>query len=672
MQVTRRSSRQLVGALLLFFCYLCWPRVSPAQSRRLQRLWAELARQSPPGLARERALWALAWEKELPIARQDSLATAATRLAAQLRDSTGLLAGRVADARHLLAGGQQRAAQRQLLPVLAAARRRHDAWLEIITLLTLGRSYWNTAEHARAMPYWQQAWVAAQHQPDLYWRARTAVQQGNSETNGAPGMTWFFRGLQLATQADCQTCQADALGNIGYNYLLLDELPLAAHFAQRELRLRQQIRDRPGEQRTLSLLAELHLKRRQFAAVAADLRRAGALATTAADSLWVLMDGADAAAQQGQTVLARQQAHRGLRLAQRLGSRDALANLEATLANTFLRQGQLDSALWYGRRAYARRQRGAERQVLATTCQVLAQAYAARQDFGQAYLFLGRAQAYRDTLSNDKIRAQAAQARYSYELEKQQRQIAQLERDRALGRLQHQQQLVLGGLGGLLLLAAGGGVLWAVRRRQHRRVAALREQIAADLHDEVGGLLTQLALEGATLRQTQPTTPTQARHLDRVAEVSQQAARQLRDVVWSIDTRHDSLAALLDHLRDYLHELLGTTDLEAEFAADPDLAARPLPLPVRDALYFVFKEALHNVLKHADARQVRAQLRLAGSTQLELTIDDDGRGLPPATLDLPTRGLGNMRRRAQAAGGQLVLGPSALGGLRVQLRLPLR
>jgi len=154
MRIARRSKWGPVGSLLLLFLAFYFPRISSAQSRRLLRLQAELARQSQPSQARERALWALAWEKKVPPARQDSLAAAATRLAAQLGDSTGLLVSRVAAARQQLAAGQRTTAQATLEPVLAAARRRGEAWPELLALIQLGRSYWATAAHPRALACW--------------------------------------------------------------------------------------------------------------------------------------------------------------------------------------------------------------------------------------------------------------------------------------------------------------------------------------------------------------------------------------------------------------------------------------------------------------------------------------------------------------------------------------
>ena len=652
-----------------------WPGPAGAQSRRLQRLRAQVARHPTPGLARERALWALAWDNELPAPTQDSLAALGGALAQRLPDPAGQLTARVFALHRLALAGRYQPAQAGLTAALPEARRLGDQRLEIQILFDLGRNQWGTSTHPQALGYWQRAWALAQRQPDVVLRSRSARLLGSFYNDYAQALEWLFRSLKLAEQADYEAGQAEALSNIAYNYAELNDLARSQAYYQRALRLNQQIRSQPGLRRVLISLGYQRFLQGQYAAAIADFQQAARYAPPPTDQMNIAACLADAYERQGNFPQATAHAYRALALARQLANAGAITTVYATLAQTFLHAGQLDSALHYGHRAYARRPAKSMQPLARDVCRVLAQAYARRGDFARAYQFQGRYLAYNDTLTNERIRNGANQAQFTYQLEKKQARIALLERDRELARLRRQRELALGILAGLLLLGTAGAGVAAYRRRQSRRVAALREQIAADLHDEVGGLLTQISLEGAILRDSHPVSAAQVRHLDRVADVSQQAARQLRDVVWSIDTRHDSFAALLDHLRDYLHGLLGTADLEADFVADPGLAALPLPLAVRDALYFVYKEALHNIVKHAQARRVCVALHHQGRSWLALTVDDDGLGLPAAltaAVAPGTRGLTNMRRRAGAAGGQLAYQPSPLGGLRVYLRLPLK
>jgi hypothetical protein len=104
------------------------------------------------------------------------------------------------------------------------------------------------------------------------------------------------------------------------------------------------------------------------------------------------------------------------------------------------------------------------------------------------------------------------------------------------------------------------------------------------------------------------------------------------------------------------------------------LADAPLPLPPHDALQVlrVAQEALTNVLKHAQAREVRISLRREGA-ELVLRVADDGRTAAGPAQE-GSRGLANMRARAMRIGARLQvrLASTAEPGTEVQLHLPLR
>ncbi len=75
--------------------------------------------------------------------------------------------------------------------------------------------------------------------------------------------------------------------------------------------------------------------------------------------------------------------------------------------------------------------------------------------------------------------------------------------------------------------------------------------------------------------------------------------------------------------------------------------------------------------RHSGASRVDISLR-AEEGVLQLAVEDDGKGFDPERLD-ESKGLGviGMRERASLIGGTLTVGPGAMGGVRIDLRLPL-
>ncbi len=101
-------------------------------------------------------------------------------------------------------------------------------------------------------------------------------------------------------------------------------------------------------------------------------------------------------------------------------------------------------------------------------------------------------------------------------------------------------------------------------------------------------------------------------------------------------------------------------------AADPT-AARRFPLVFETAVYFTCLEAVNNARKHAPDAQVTVVLS-EGAQGLAFAVTDDGPGLGPEPLD--SFGLGNMRDRIVAAGGQLELRTAAGAGTTIQGFIP--
>jgi signal transduction histidine kinase len=98
--------------------------------------------------------------------------------------------------------------------------------------------------------------------------------------------------------------------------------------------------------------------------------------------------------------------------------------------------------------------------------------------------------------------------------------------------------------------------------------------------------------------------------------------------------------------------------------------ARALPSGVDLAAFRIVQEALTNVTKHAGPAAARVRLTY-GDRDLEVQIDDDGRGSNGELDRRDSSGIRGMRERAEALGGELAAGPRPEGGFRVRARLPL-
>ena len=221
-----------------------------------------------------------------------------------------------------------------------------------------------------------------------------------------------------------------------------------------------------------------------------------------------------------------------------------------------------------------------------------------------------------------------------------------------------------------LAFATGAGTRWWQRRQATRREAqraaeaALRHRLAADLHDEVGGLLTRVTMR-AELLEAQQRTP----QLAALVLESRSAAATMRDIIWSVDAAADTVEALLDRLRDLVETTRRATEQEINLTLTLDEAILPAQLrpAVRQHAYLIGKESVTNALKHGVYRGELTVTLQVSATELVLEIENEMRG---NSMNRGGLGLRSMEARAATIGGELVVGPQPGGHWRIQLRVP--
>jgi PAS domain S-box-containing protein len=221
-------------------------------------------------------------------------------------------------------------------------------------------------------------------------------------------------------------------------------------------------------------------------------------------------------------------------------------------------------------------------------------------------------------------------------------------------------------------LRASQAELTALAGRLDAALEEERARIAADLHDELGQLLTALKMDLRAMERRLEALPGTegAALLEQAMDAGELASRAITTV--------QEIAA---ELRPGVLERLGLeAALEQEarqFARRSGVACRlettgllpPLSAEVALALYRIAAEALTNVARHAAASHADMRLEVAGEAVL-LRVADDGRGIDPARLG-SALGLASMRQRAERLGGEVRVERGAAGGTVVAARLPL-
>ncbi len=223
----------------------------------------------------------------------------------------------------------------------------------------------------------------------------------------------------------------------------------------------------------------------------------------------------------------------------------------------------------------------------------------------------------------------------------------------------------------VLCTIAVSSVVWAGHRYRLERVLEMervRMRIASDLHDDIGSSLSQIAILSEVTRARVGGDGPFAEPLERIATLSRESVDAMGEIVWAIDPHRDAPTDLTQRMRRLANDLLPAHGMELRFnASDPPKVH--LHADVRREVFLIFKEALHNALRHGNATSVEVDVSVS-PRELRLVVQDEGRGFDTSAAP-DGHGLRSMRRRTQSLGGSLELTSSPGSGTRLELKVPL-
>jgi signal transduction histidine kinase len=149
-------------------------------------------------------------------------------------------------------------------------------------------------------------------------------------------------------------------------------------------------------------------------------------------------------------------------------------------------------------------------------------------------------------------------------------------------------------------------------------------------------------------------------------ELQNDALAEMRTLIFELRPRGLETDGLAQALRNHATAVAGRTGLA--ITVDTDLETR-LPLDTEEALYRIGQEALHNVVKHANATSAHLSLKRDGG-EIQLSVSDDGTGFDPAMVSGTKLGLIAMRQRAERLGGRIKISSEPGAGTRVTVTMP--
>lgn len=198
------------------------------------------------------------------------------------------------------------------------------------------------------------------------------------------------------------------------------------------------------------------------------------------------------------------------------------------------------------------------------------------------------------------------------------------------------------------------GIVYSIYRYRLNKaleMERLRVQIASDLHDDIGSALTKIAVHseiiGTTTEKSKVVISSQ-----KIGNMSREIITTLSDVVWSIDSRNDTVGDLIDRMRDFLETVFPAGSIHIDFQTQGLHFEQKITQTLRQNIYLIFKEAVNNAAKHSGADEIKISL-INGDGKFRMEILDNGTGIETVEKHSGHHGIENMEMRAKRINGNL-------------------
>ncbi|MFZ1788566.1 MAG: histidine kinase [Saprospiraceae bacterium] len=193
-----------------------------------------------------------------------------------------------------------------------------------------------------------------------------------------------------------------------------------------------------------------------------------------------------------------------------------------------------------------------------------------------------------------------------------------------------------------------------------------RTRIAGEMHDDLGGGLTNIKFLSQRVIKKMDDVE-QKVQVQKIMDHAQSLVSNMSEIIWAMNAGFDTLDNLIAYSRRYAKEFLTDHGIELQFKVIGISEGISMSGENRRNVFLVIKEALHNTIKHAEARHFTMEYHI-GST-IHLLLQDDGNGLPDQ-ININGNGLENIRKRVIDLGGTITFDGSK--GMTIQMKLPIQ
>jgi len=364
-----------------------------------------------------------------------------------------------------------------------------------------------------------------------------------------------------------------------------------------------------------------------------------------------------------------------LRLSKRINNSRMIAHSYSALGNTFYSLKNYARSLAYIDSSLVFSRLSKSPYLEMDAYELMSGVYESQKKYEQALYFLQKFSTIKDSITQAENKTATQELEAKYANSKKQNEIELLQKDQLLKNISLKQSRTLEiALGLLFVLLVVIGVLMfnqqkmINRSKRQMEIEKIRNQIARDLHDDMGSTLSSITIF-SQLGAKEENNPTLIKYFQRISEHSSKMMENMADMVWSINPDNDSFQKTVAKMKEFSSEILEPKNIGYQFEVEESLHNILLHSVKRKNLYLIFKEAVNNAAKYSGGNFIHINFQRK-ENELFLSVRDNGKGFDPVKKSMGN-GLGNMKERASSMNGRVNIISSPGEGVAVEVRVAL-
>jgi len=192
-------------------------------------------------------------------------------------------------------------------------------------------------------------------------------------------------------------------------------------------------------------------------------------------------------------------------------------------------------------------------------------------------------------------------------------------------------------------------VIYFVHRVKLQKVLMtqkIRNNIAGDLHDDIGSSLSSIMLMSEVAKKLPSQT---ADYLTQISETARKIIENMNDIVWAVNPDNDAMEQIIIRMQQFASSLLEKKNIALRFEACDEIKKLKLGMQERKNFYLIFKETIHNAVKYSECSLVIVKIS-ADERSINMKIEDNGKGFDTSKKYIGN-GINNLQKRAKEIKG---------------------